>query len=58
MAKKSHRLATGQRRNSKAPELRSAMLRILDRRIVGRGDVVFPCVPALAGQYALKLLGT
>ena len=58
MAQKSHKLSPDRHRKSKAPELRSAMLRVLDRRIVSKGDVVFPCVPALAGQYAAKLLET
>lgn len=34
------------------------MWKVLDRHIVSKGDVNFPCVPALAGQYASKLLGT
>lgn len=32
------------------------MLRILDRRLVFRGDILFPCVPALADEYTAKLI--
>lgn len=34
------------------------MLRVLDRRIVHKGDVVFPCVPELANEFAKRLLST
>jgi SAM-dependent methyltransferase len=58
MAKRSHKLSASRQRNSDTSASRPAMLRVLDRRIVSHGQVVFPCIPALAGQYASKLLAT
>jgi len=50
MAKQSHK--------SNASELRSALLRVVEQRIISNGSAVFPCVPALSGQYTAKLLET
>ncbi len=44
--------------SSNAPELRSALLRVVDQRTISSGSVVYPCVPALAGEYSAKLLET
>jgi SAM-dependent methyltransferase len=38
-----------------AAELRASMMRHLERRVMFKGDVLFPCVPVLADEFSAKL---
>lgn len=41
---------------SPSTDVRASMMRILDRRLVFRGDILFPCVPALADEFSARLI--
>src|SRR5262245_55093492 len=57
MVRKSLYAQAPNRRETNANALRPAMLRIVDRRIISKGELAFPCIPALEEQYVAKLLG-
>lgn len=44
------------KRETNANALKVAMWRLLDKKTVSTGDVVYPCVPSLAEQYANRLV--
>jgi SAM-dependent methyltransferase len=52
MSNKLRKRTTG----AQAGEVRASLMRILDRRLVSRGDILFPCVPALADEFSAKLI--
>ena len=51
MVKKIRKLHSG----SSGSELRASILRALDKRLTFKGEVVFPCMPVMADEFAAKL---
>jgi SAM-dependent methyltransferase len=52
MANKPGKAKTG----GSTAEQRASMLRALDKRMMFKGDVLFPCVPALADEFSSRLM--
>jgi len=51
MAKKIRKANTG----ASGAERRASILRALDKRLTFKGDVLFPCMPVMADEFAAKL---
>ena len=55
--KRQSQIAKKHPRETNPSALRPGMMRLVHRRIVSKGEVNFPCVPALLDAYVAQLLG-
>jgi SAM-dependent methyltransferase len=53
MAKKARKVTAG---GAPAADLRASLLRALDKRLAFKGDVLLPCMPVMAEDFAARLM--